>query len=320
MTTTITARPCTEAAELPAIAELINACDALDQLDQGTSPGELRSFFEDPETDRERDFRLWHDAEGRLLGCGQLFVDQSDGKVEGRLRIYVHPAARDGELGARIVGWGEQRMREIGRERGKPPRIRSLGRDDIPYRLDLVKRHGFMPERYFLRMARRLDGDLPEPQIPAGFSVRPLDGQREAVAWTELCNLAFRDHWNPSEYSLDEVRHWLADPSYRPELNLVAAAPDGRLAGFCWCSIKAEDGTPIEAREGWIDELGTHPAFRKIGLGRCLLLAGMHRLKALGIGTVKLGVDAHSRTGATRLYDSVGFEASYRQVTSAKDL
>lgn len=62
--------------------------------------------------------------------------------------------------------------------------------------------------------------------------------------------------------------------------------------------------------------LGMRRSFRSMGL----LLAGMRRLKAVGMDTTKLGVDAENRLGAGRLYESVGFRKIYTQISYVKDV
>jgi ribosomal protein S18 acetylase RimI-like enzyme len=44
------------------------------------------------------------------------------------------------------------------------------------------------------------------------------------------------------------------------------------------------------------------------------LLHGLHTLRAAGLDTALLGVDAESLTGANRLYESVGFRTRTREV------
>lgn len=302
-----TARPHADPAAAAALAALIAACEAVDQLDQGSSADDLAELVGDPNV------RVWDDAQGQPAGFGQLFVDEPDGVVEGRLRIHVRPDVRDSALGDTIIAWGAARMRSLGRERSRPARMRSLGRDDIPYRLDLLKRNGFTPQRTFLRMVRQLGPDLPVPSLPAGYTLRPLDGEREAAAWTALFNQTFREHWNHFDYTLDDVHEWLAAPGYQPDLNLVIEAPGGELCAFCW-------GTVREETEGWIDELGTLPTHRRRGLGRALLLANLARMRATGLTLAKLGVDAESASQAPQLYHAAGFTVAYRMITSVKQL
>jgi mycothiol synthase len=305
--TLFTARPYDDPAEAAALAALVAACEAVDQLDQGSTADDLAELAGDP------DVHVWDDAQGQPAGFGQLFVDEPDGVVEGRLRIHVRPDVRETPLGDAIIAWGAARMRELGHERGRPARLRSLGRDDIPYRLELLQRNGFTPQRMFLRMVRQLGSDLPVPSVPAGYTLRLLGGEREAAAWTALFNQTFREHWNHFDYTLDDVREWLAAPDYRPDLNLVIEAPGGELCAFCW-------GTVREGAEGWIDELGTLPAYRRRGLGRALLLANLARMRDTGLAIAKLGVDGESASQAPQLYHAAGFTVAYQMVTLVKPL
>ena len=60
-------------------------------------------------------------------------------------------------------------------------------------------------------------------------------------------------------------------------------------------------------KEGWIGELGVIRGWRGVGLGRALLLYGMHSIREAGLDTAMLGVDTENPSGATGLYSSVGF-------------
>ena len=79
------------------------------------------------------------------------------------------------------------------------------------------------------------------------------------------------------------------------------------IAGLCLCDVNEEHIARIGRQEGWVDILGVRRPYRRRGLGRALLLAGLHVLKEAGMESTTLGVDAESLTGATRLYESVGF-------------
>lgn len=143
--------------DLEAIAHLFNACEAVDRLDQGTSVAELRQAFESPLLDKERNMRLWEDANGQLIGSGQMWIPPHDAAVvEGFLRLRVHPNARGSNLEMQIIAWGEERMREVSRERGMSVKLRSSTRNDQAERIALLDSYGFTADRYFLTMERRL--------------------------------------------------------------------------------------------------------------------------------------------------------------------
>jgi ribosomal protein S18 acetylase RimI-like enzyme len=60
---------------------------------------------------------------------------------------------------------------------------------------------------------------------------------------------------------------------------------------------------------GWVDTLGVRRPWRRQGLAEALLYHSFAELRRRGLTRVGLGVDAHSLTGATRLYEKVGMRA-----------
>ena len=314
---TLTMRPFMGERDLRPIVDLANVCEAVDQLDEPVTLDEIRTDVTAPSFDQARDVRLWDDSDGKLAAVAMMFVSTEGEPVDGFLWFRVHPAAR-GDLETQIIAWGEERMREVARERGKPTLVRARARADQPAQIALLERHGFAAARYSLRMDRPLDEAIPEPRFPAGYTLRRLAGDHEVEEWVACFNESFVDHYNHHPWRPEDRRHRMTEPSYRPEHDLVAVAPDGRIAGFCWCGIFTEENALTGRNEGWIALLGTRRGHRRIGLGRALLLAGLHRLKADGVESAALGVDAQSLTGANLLYESAGFRTRYTYVTYAK--
>jgi ribosomal protein S18 acetylase RimI-like enzyme len=71
-------------------------------------------------------------------------------------------------------------------------------------------------------------------------------------------------------------------------------------------------------QDGWIADLGTRRGFRKMGLGRAMLLTGLHQLRAKGMETALLGVDSENPSSAMGLYESVGFRKRHTIVSHLK--
>ena len=320
-------RPYAGEADLEAIANLINACEAVDRIDSGTSVPELRQEFDEPSLDKARDLRLWEDTNGRLIGFGQMWIPQSGEVIDGFVGFRVHPTARGGDLERQIVAWAQGRLREVALERSVQVKLRSGSRADKTDRIAILESCGFAADRYFFSMARclrraapTLTERIPEPQFPAGFTLRQVQSEQDAEAWVEMFNQSFIDHWNHHDLTVESYKHWRTDPDYRPELDLIAVAPDGTFAAFCYCHINPEDNKRNGRNEGWIGVLGTRRGFRNQGLGRAMLLAGMQRLKAAGVDTARLAVDADNPNGAGRLYESVGFRKLYTRIMYVKDV
>jgi ribosomal protein S18 acetylase RimI-like enzyme len=97
---------------------------------------------------------------------------------------------------------------------------------------------------------------------------------------------------------------------YRPELDQVAVAPDGSFAAFCLCWL--DEGN----RVGDLEPVGTHPDHRRLGLARAVCLAGLRSLRDAGADTAL--VYSVGGSGATRLYESVGFASRSRHLAFRK--
>lgn len=317
--TTLSARPFAGDADLELILTLCDACAAADDHDEGMTLNELRSLYDDTWLDPANHVRLWHDADGTMIGYAHMLLPEAETEVDGRLWYRVHPAARELALEDEIIEWAQAELRPLRLQRGVPARLRvSLDQRDNP-NIELMEQRGFVVERYYFNMKRPLD-NVPEPQFPSGFSVRQVDPEREAEEWVRLKNETWVDHFNYRPWNVERFKSWASDPDEKPELNIVAVAPDGALAAFCWAIIRAEENTQKERNEGVIDLVGTHPAYRRQGLGRAMLLETLHRLKAAGMDTAALDVDAASPTGATRLYEAAGFRVYSTFVGYVKDV
>jgi mycothiol synthase len=216
------------------------------------------------------------------------------------------------------LAWGEQRTRQVAQERGVRLRFRIVAHASEPERVAMIERSGFAVDRYFQRMARPLDAPIAAPQLPERF--RLAEGPHDPADWAALFNESFVDHWNHEPWTAAKVQHWQGEPSYRADLDLVAVAPDGTLAAFCWGGLDSAANTTSGRNEGRIGLLGTRRGYRGIGLGRSILLAGLRALAAAGAESAWLSVDADSPTGATRLYESAGFRTTLTRMLYGKDL
>jgi mycothiol synthase len=76
---------------------------------------------------------------------------------------------------------------------------------------------------------------------------------------------------------------------------------------YCWTRHDPEANAARGENKGEIHMLGVDPAYRKIGIGTNILLAGLSHLKRQGIAVVELTADSEE-PAALALYRSVGFE------------
>jgi mycothiol synthase len=308
--------------DLQLIIDLIDACEQVDLLESFVSIEQLRSSITNPAIDRERDLGLWEDAQGKLIGFGELSIDEpiSDNLTHGSLWFFVHPIARSSGLEAQIIAWAEQQISEIARERQGHPKLLTWSRDSRIDRIAILEDRGFVEGRQFWFLTQSLQRNIPTSQLPEGFSIRAVDGEREAQAWVDLHNQAFCNAWLYHPVTVESYKHRLQAPDYLPELDLVAVDADGKFAAVCYCAIDAAHNIFLGRQEAWIALLFTSPDFQRRGLAKAMLFYALARLKARNIEIAKIGVDSENAYGARQLYESIGFKHHYTDIAYVKHL
>jgi len=154
------------------------------------------------------------------------------------------------------------------------------------------------------RELRQLRRPLPIGLGPS-IDVRPFEPGRDEEAWLEVNNRAF--HWHPEQggWDLETLRNREAQPWFDPR-GFLLHEREGKLAGFCWTKVHPDHRPPL----GEIYVVAVDPGFRGLGLGRELVLAGLHHLGDRGLGVAMLYVDADN-AGALRLYEELGFATDH---------
>ncbi len=250
--------------------------------------------------DKPQNFRFWHDAEEKLVAVAivqEAFLT---------LEYIMHPMANQGALEPEILQWGLQRGQAVANEQATTFPINVWLRSDHPQpeHVALLQELGLVPgARQDVTMQCDLGTDHFSDEMfpmPDGFRIRPLLGQAEVAAYVALHRAAFgstvmRESWRMRTLQM---------PQYRPELDLVAVAPDGRLAAFCIGWLHPQQ--PLAQ----IEPMGVHPDFHRLGLGQAILAAVLQRLRIRNVQFVSLFTSTDN-VPAIKLYESIGFQEQY---------
>jgi ribosomal protein S18 acetylase RimI-like enzyme len=164
-----------------------------------------------------------------------------------------------------------------------------------------------------------------------------LDGQR-CVAWALLHRPATLDYEVHREHRGDRLHHdvldWFESEAegdslttyamedddaedvyrrvtqtwpYRPELDCVLEAPDGTFAAYVLCWY--DDAN----RVGELEPVGTHPDYRREGLGAAVCRYALQRLQQAGAMQVVVYAGGRDEDECARaLYESIGFRRHTR--------
>jgi ribosomal protein S18 acetylase RimI-like enzyme len=281
-------------------AELTNLLAKVDDTGEFYEPEDLAEELEEHGVDPALD--TWAVWDGDALAAfGQPGV--ATALLEGRVSIHlgggVHPDHRGRGIGRELMERMENRAKSLAAERhpGAGVLLRaSGGLEGDPVR-PMLERRGYQIARYFVEMERQLPGDaIPEPALP----VQPFRAElSESVR--QAHNDAFSTHWGSTPRNEERWADQMASRTFRPDASFVAVADNGRVRAYVLC-YQYVDG------ELYVGQVGTRQDARGQGLARACLAASLRAAADGGYTSADLGVDTVNPTGATALYESMGFQ------------
>lgn len=297
-------------ADLEPWATLLNHLAEVDGTEEFTSVEDLAEDLARAHHDPERDtWAVWDGA--TMVAEGGVFVPVTP-DYEGQARCYVaggvHPAHRGRGLGSRLLALGQERGRELLAERhpGLPAYFSGDGQVDGSSARELLTDHGYAVVRYFNHLRRELDTVTDLPPVPEYDDVELLTpGPEHEEAVRQAHEEAFADHWGSGPIAPGPWHeHWVSRAS-RHQLSSIAVARGGEHDGQVVAYVMV--GQWVE-REAYVSIVGTVADFRGRGLAAACLGRTIGLAAAGGDhDVIDLDVDSTSPTGATRLYDRLGF-------------
>ena len=159
-----------------------------------------------------------------------------------------------------------------------------------------VEARGYVHAKHGFTLTRHDLADIPTAALPAGYRFQDATAD-DAARLADVHNHSFSSKWNPETYGK-------VFRSPHMECELVVAAPDGRFAAFT--NVWIDDVN----RSLLFEPVGTHSDFRRLGIGKALIVYALRRMKReRGIERAYVCHAAPSENpAAAALYASVGFK------------
>lgn len=195
-----------------------------------------------------------------------------------------------------LIEWGRGRL-------DSTAEVASIAEGDTELESYLRER-GYEPASYMLSFEMDLTRhEVLVPDLGPGWEVRHVSGEEEANNRREASHRAFASKMD-RDLHLQRYLRFMRSPVYDNERDLIAVAPDGRIAAFMvWW--------PDPSGIALIEPFGTHPDFQRQGIGRALLQFGFARMKSAGMATVRVCTE-DSRDAAVAFYENAGFNRGPR--------
>jgi mycothiol synthase len=186
----------------------------------------------------------------------------------------IHPSQVGSSLEKEVFAWGKNEMMEYTKRTGKEfYGSVEFFEDTSNVELTIANLTALGFKKFdwsIIRFEKDLNQELPVPELPDGFSIRPLRGAEEVESYVKLHQLVFKSKEMTMAWRMRILKH----PSYIPEIDLVVVDAADNLIGFCVGWLCQEIGQ--------IEPLGVHPDYQGSGLGTALELSALQALRNKG--------------------------------------
>lgn len=315
--------------DVPALTDLVNLIDVHEGFGEPAEEPSIREWLTMPDLDLATDSVAVRE-DGRLIAIGLLDVGASldrDGRVRCQLMGGVHPEHRRRGLGTAVLDRLETRAAALAAQRhpGSPAVLRCSGGRDPEGEAEprggvdvrpVLDRRGYTRARSWFEMRRELRGEAGEgltevagADLPGVVLRSPSAADREPTRLAHIA--AFADHWGSAPIPADRWAGWWDGHTSRHEHSSIAVDADGTVLAY----VLTQEDRPGHLHVGLV---GTRPEARGRGLARAVLARSLASGRAAGYEEAQLEVDTESLTGATRLYEAVGFTQAHVYATYEK--
>ncbi|MEA4888996.1 MAG: GNAT family N-acetyltransferase [Clostridiaceae bacterium] len=126
-------------------------------------------------------------------------------------------------------------------------------------------------------------------QIPEGFHITSIKDTFDLYQYRRVLYKGFNHELNGegefrfSEKDEQEARDEMIRPNVDLNIKIAAVSPEGNFVSYCGMWYDPDGGYAV------IEPVATDPAYRRMGLGKAVVLEGIRRVGRLGANTALVG-------------------------------
>lgn len=210
---------------------------------------------------------LWRNAAQELIGVVWLENLWSQDVIAN---LFVRPDQPGFE--AEMLAWCEDYLRA--QKNARPLTLTTSAFTSDSARIAVLQQRDYQQQNTaMIYFSQKPTKELESKPLPEGYIVRSVRGEEDVAARAEVHRAAF----HPSRMTPEIYRNLMREaPTYRPDLDVVAVAPDKSFAAYCLVWFDAQN------KIGVYEPVGCHPDHRRKGLASAVMYEGLRRLYKLG--------------------------------------
>jgi mycothiol synthase len=301
-----------------ALAELGDACEAVEGIDGHSSAEEIAEELDSPMIDAQ-DGAFGAFVDGRLVAAGMVYSRTAADPVHGMFFWgRVRPEFRRRGLGTEVV---DRALAAGARITGRLfPDAQCELRAGVDATLAgdtaLLEARGFTTNRYEFAMELPFAGREPRKTgIPDGFTLLNFEDAL-SEEFRETHNIAFvPDHPGSTVQTVESWPHvmGIATPGFRADLSFgLRDTETGTLAGYVMSRCYESETAATGRLDLYLNYIGTRREYRGRGLASTLIDTAVEAAAAKGFDSASLGVYADNPSGALGVYERAGFRVRHR--------
>jgi mycothiol synthase len=247
-------------------------------------------------------------SNNQIVGYG--FIEET-GSNRMDTCIFVHPQFKNQGIGSLLLTKVEERAFQLIENKNGEQRLMNQVAFSNELAKELLTKRDYQFTRLYERMKIHLT-ETPQPSIfPESFQIKAFRVNQDEETLFQVYDETFQDSWG---YTKKDFATWIQQRKgdhYDPALWYIVW--EGSTPVAFLMSRMHDDGL-------FVDLVGVRRSWRKMGLGKALLLHVFNEAYQRGQNTILLYVDTDSLTNANRVYQQVGMKPDSQTALYMKQL